>query len=413
MISPKFRHLALPVGLLVLAACSDSPTAANGPNPAAPALSRDITLDHLGQAIDSVPQRVAINLIEDSLVARQVELKTGDELTEDESVRGRVTAVSASGAAGTVTLAIGGLQVGFDAGTAFKSAEGAMLTAGDFVAQVQAALDAGGPISVRASRPAPADPQAPDDASFTASQIRLSDCLTSPKLELNVGADNFTLNATPPPDAYFHVLGLTIDVRTQDGTTRIKSDVDHRRDSEVRGLVASVDVADSTVTLMDGTVIVVLAETRIEGSRHEEHIVSLDSVAAAIAAGDSVRAEAEGVVDSTDATRFLAREIEFEPVTGDHGREHHRDCADLFEYRGNVASVSLADSTFLLADGTVVKLTDRTMIRSWGGLASLQAVSDALGAGQTVVAEGAAVVETIGPPKVLVAASVKWETAGT
>jgi hypothetical protein len=411
MIARTLRHLALPVGLLALAACSDSPTSANGTS-AAPVLSRDITLDHLGQAIDSTPQRVEINLVEDALVARQVELKTGDELTRDESIRGQVTAVSASGDAGTLTLAIGGLQVGFDAGTAFKSADGAVLTAGDFVAQVQAALDAGGPLYVRASRPAPAEPQAPDDASFTASQLRISDCLTSPKLELNVNGANFTLNDTPPPDAYFHVLGLAIEVRTQDGTTQIKGDTDHRRDSEVRGLVASVDVLDSTVTLMDGTVIVILAETRIEDSRHEENYTSLDAVAAAIAAGDSVRAEAEGVVDSTDATRFLAREVEFERVTEDHGRRHHHDCAELMEYQGAVASVSLGDATFALGDGTIVKVTDRTMISERGNLLSLQAVADALTAGTTVAAEGWAVVQTVGPPKVLVAVKAKW-TAGS
>jgi hypothetical protein len=135
-------------------------------------------------------------------------------------------------------------------------------------------------------------------------------------------------------------------------------------------------------------------------------------VAAAIAAGDSVRAEAEGVVDSTDATRFLAREVEFERVTEDHGRRHHHDCAELMEYQGAVASVSLGDATFALGDGTIVKVTDRTMISERGNLLSLQAVADALTAGTTVAAEGWAVVQTVGPPKVLVAVKAKW-TAGS
>jgi hypothetical protein len=409
----RFRHLMLPAGLAVLAACADAPTAANLPSTSTPALSRDITLDSLGQAIGAAPQRVEINLSEDALVALQVELKTGDELTRDESVRGRVMAMSASGDAGTLTLGIGGLAVSFDAATEFRSADGAMVAMADFVAQVQAALDAGGSISVRASRPAPTEPHAPDDAAFAAARIRLSDCLVSPELSLNVDGDNFALNDTPPPDAYFHVLGLAIEVRTQDGTTRIKNDTDYHREAGVRGLVAAVDLTDSTVTLVDGTVIVILPETRIEGGWREEregHLASLDSVAAAVAAGDSVKAEAEGVVDGTDATRFLAREVEFERVTEDHGRRHHHDCAELMAYQGAVSSVSVGDDTFTLEDGTVVKLMDRTMISDRGDLTTLQAVADALAAGTAVSAEGWAVVQDAGPPMVLVAVKLRWAT---
>jgi hypothetical protein len=309
------RHFVVPLGLFALAACADSPTATppiSNPVGSPPALSRSLPLDTLAHQIDSTPQRVEINLADDTLLALQVELKTADELTRDESVRGQVTAISATGDAGTLTLAIGGLQVSFGTATAFRSAWGMMLSQSDFVAQVQAALDAGGPIFVRATRPAPAEPQAPDDASFAASEIRVTDCLTAPKLELNVGSANFALNDPPPPNAYFNVLGLAIAV---DSATRIRSDVNHRHEAEVRGLVASVDLTDSTVTLDDGTVIVIVADTRIEDESHRgwgrggwdrggwdrggwerewdaSRLGSLDSVAAAVAAGDSVKAEA-------------------------------------------------------------------------------------------------------------------------
>ncbi len=410
MISPTLRHLALPVGLLVLAACSDS-TTSNGQNPTTPVLSRDITLDHLGQAIDSAPQRVEIKLVTGSLVATQVELKTGDELMRPEMLRGGVTAASASGDAGTLTLDLGGLQVGFGAGTELRAADGAMLTSADFVAQIQAALAAGQTPFVRAMRPAPAQPQAPDDASFTATAIRLTDCLVAPKLELNVDGDNFALNDTPPPNASFHVLGLTIEVRD---STDIRGDRDHREDSDVRGWVESVDVADSTVTLTDGRVIVILAETRIEGGEDEDHLGSLDAVSAALAAGDSIKAEAEGVVDSTDATRFLAREIEFERPDREHEGDHQgHDGADLMEFHGGITTASVADGTFTIGDGTLVKLTDATVISDHGDLHTLQALADALAAGTMVRAEGWAVVESAGPPRVLVAAKVMWETEGS
>jgi hypothetical protein len=427
------RHFVVPLGLFALAACADSPTATppiSNPVGSPPALSRSLPLDTLAHQIDSTPQRVEINLADDTLLALQVELKTADELTRDESVRGQVTAISATGDAGTLTLAIGGLQVSFGTATAFRSAWGMMLSQSDFVAQVQAALDAGGPIFVRATRPAPAEPQAPDDASFAASEIRVTDCLTAPKLELNVGSANFALNDPPPPNAYFNVLGLAIAV---DSATRIRSDVNHRHEAEVRGLVASVDLTDSTVTLDDGTVIVIVADTRIEDESHRgwgrggwdrggwdrggwerewdaSRLGSLDSVAAAVAAGDSVKAEAEGVVDSTDATRFIAREVEFERVTSDHGRTHRRDCATLAQYSGTVDSVSVGDNTFVLGDGTIVKLTDRTVILSWGTISNLQAVADSLAAGSTVTAQGVAVVDSVGPPALLMAVTVKWVT---
>ena len=103
---------------------------------------------------------------------------------------------------------------------------------------------------------------------------------------------------------------------------------------------------------------------------------------------------------------------EFERVTADHGQEHRRDCADLVEYQGGVDSVSVADNAFVLSDGTIVRLTDRTVIRTWmGGLPSLQAVADSLGAGRTVIASGAAVVDSAGPPEALVAVIVKWVTS--
>jgi hypothetical protein len=73
-------------------ACSDATT---GPADTS-ALSHEISTGELGQALDTAPARVEIQLERGTLVSREVELKTQDEMSDEESVRGQVTA-SASG----------------------------------------------------------------------------------------------------------------------------------------------------------------------------------------------------------------------------------------------------------------------------------------------------------------------------
>jgi len=309
MKSTRTLLLAAVTQLAVLA-CSESTT---GPGDTA-ALSHEISSDELAQALDTAPARVEVKLQPGTLVAREVELKTADEMTDEESVRGPVTAVSSSGDAGTITFAIGELVVSFTSDARFRNAGGDSVSMEDFVALVQDGLDAGTQPSVRAKRPPLAEPQAPGDATFEATDLRLRSAAEEPELELNVDADNYEVNDTPPPDAWLRVLGLEIEVVA---STEIEADDDHRDEVEVEGMVASVDVAGGSVMLEDGTVILASAASFEHEDDDDEHLASLQAVADALNAGQTVKAEAEGAVESTDPLTIRAHEIEFEIRNGD------------------------------------------------------------------------------------------------
>ncbi|MDH5195683.1 MAG: DUF5666 domain-containing protein [Gemmatimonadota bacterium] len=395
--------LAIPV-----IACSDT----LGPSGDPIALSHDISVDQLGQALDTAPGRVEIRLERGTLVAREVEIKTADEMSDEESVRGAVTAVSASDASGTLTFDIGGLEITFASSARFRDGDGD-LTITEFAASIQAALDGGFQPSVRAKRPAPAEPQAPDVATFEATDLRIQDGLESPKLELNVDADNYEANGAPPPEAWLRVLGLAIEIRS---STEIKADDDRNDEAEVRGIVASVDVDGRSVTLESGTVILVPEQGAFEDEGEgddDEHLVSLAAVAQALADGLTVKAEAEGAVQSTDPLTIAAREVEFE-IAGQGGEDDDEDDDGqgqngVIEFERQVQSADVAAGTFVLTNGTVVQLTDSTVIEIEGDLMTLQAVADALATGAIVRAEGRATVESSGPPATLLALKVKWE----
>jgi hypothetical protein len=377
-------------------ACSDAPA---GPGVGGVQLSQDLTLDQLGSALDSGASRVEIKLIPGTLIAREVEVEGDDEADERESIRARVTAVSA----GSLTLEIGGLVVGFDGATRFRDDEGD-LTEDDFVAAIEAVLAAGQQPFVRARRPAPAEAQAPDDDTFLATEIRIRDEADEPKIEMLVDGDNLQIADAPPPDAILTVLGLAIEIRVSTGETEIEGDVNDDDESEFEGMVAAVDVAGGSVTLTDGTVVLVVAETQVEQSdddEDDETLGSLEAVAAALTAGLPVEAEGEGTVQGTAPLTIVAREIEFE-VEDDDGDD---DPAQGTEFEASVTAVDVQAGLVTLAGGVVVTLTDATVIDAEGDLLTLQAAADAVAAGQPVRAEGRGAAQAGG----FVAAIIKFE----
>lgn len=393
-------QLALPLSIALVAACSDSSA---GP-PATTALSHTISVDELNQALGTAPGRIEVKLGPGTLVAREVELKTSDEMSDEESVRGAVTAVSASGGVGTLTFDIGGLAVGIGASTRLRDQHGTDVTLDAFAALVEAALAAGVQPFARAKRPPPAQPQAPGDASFQATEVELRDVLESPKVELNVDADNFERNSAPPPEAWLRILGLEIQI---DAGTEVREDDSQDDEGEVEGIVASVNLTDRSATLQSGAVILIPDGTPFEHEGDDdEHLTSLEAVAQALVAGKTVKAEAEGAVQSTSPLTVVAREAEFEVEDAGNGGGNQ---GETIEYANFVQSANVGAGQFTLATGTIVKLIGETVISPLGDLLSLQAVSDALAAGKIVRAEGQAVVESSAPPATLVAASVKWE----
>jgi hypothetical protein len=330
-------------------------------------------------------------------------------MTDEESVRGQVTAISAAGGTGTLTFEIGGLAVTFSSSARFRDDDrDGDLTFDEFVTRIQDALAAGQQPSVRAKRPPAAAPQAPDDATFAATDLRIRDRAESPKLELNVDADNFVANNAPPPDAWLRVLGLEIELRP---STEIEADDDDRDEAEVKGIVASVDLAAGSVTLVGGAVILVPDASAFDGGHDDgddEHLTSLQAVQAALDAGQTVKAEAEGARQSDNPLTILAHEVEFEIDDG-HDDEDDGQPGQGDEFESAVRSADVGAGSFVLGNGTIVLLTDTTAISSLGDLLTLQAVADALAAGKIVRAEGRATVRSAGPPATLEALTVKWE----
>src|SRR5204863_7382312 len=133
-----------------------------------------------------------------------------------------------------------------------------------WVAKVPADLAAGLPPAGTARRAPPATPQAPGDATFLATELRRDQDNEHPRISLNVTSANLVTSPTSPPDAVLKLLGMSIELRGSDGTTRLQAqnpEVEGERDFE--GMVRSVDQTANTVTLADGTVIHIVSGTEV------------------------------------------------------------------------------------------------------------------------------------------------------
>jgi len=409
------------VVLTFLAAACDTMT--SGPSSTVTSqFSREVTLPDVQNQLVTGPTRVEVSVIPGTLTARRVQLEEPDQLTKPERVRGRVTAITSGTDTATLTLDLGGLQIALNGSTrlhpddadeqqaampATSDDGGNGMTLADFVARIQAELAAGRNPAVRATRPAPAQPQAPDDGKFLAATLQLDEGNNHPRIELNIAAANLTTNATPPPDAVLKVLGVSLELRVSDGTTKLRVENQEAEGAEeFHGVVKSVDQTANTVTLMDGTIIRIVAGTEFEAREGDEddHVTSLADVQAALTAGKTVETEGRGVVDTTSPLTIDAIRIEFE-VEG----EPMPPAMMMAEFQDDVASVDVGASTFTLNNGTVVTVTADTKFDDHG-LQTLQAVADSLAAHVRVRAQGVGKVTSAGPPPAVTALFLEFET---
>jgi hypothetical protein len=396
----RVSRMAPLVALALGAACQDSgllSPEAEGPAQEAARFSEQLSLPELQQSASAAAVRVEVKLrsAEAPLVAREVERADADAVTENEKIESRVTAADDQG----LTLALGGLRVGFDAATRFRTEGGESLTQAEFLARLQAALTAGRQPAVEAERAAPAQPQAPEDASFVASELEIDDEASEPKLEINIDADNLQLATAPATGATLRVLGLTIEIRGSETEVEAKRPGDKRR-TRFEGIVASADEAAGTVTLRDGRVIRVVQGTEIETGR--DKLRSIAEVAAAVAAGRLVEAEGKGILESP--TTLVAVEVEFEV------EEDADDVPHTARLKDVVASVDIANKTFTLSGGQVVRVVEGTRIKG-NAVSTLQQLADAVAAQRSIRAEGKLLLESAGPPAQYVALEVHFKAA--
>src|SRR5713101_2265631 len=382
MLLPSLRRPRSAIGAgttlfltLFAAACDHSPS---GPGFTPIQFSRTVSLPDAQSLLQTGPTRVEVRVIPGTLVARRVELEESNEMSRPEQVRSRVTAVTSGTDTATFTLEVGGIKIAANGSTMIRHGDrdGDMAqsatTLADFVALVQADIAAGHNPTLTGSRQAPSAPQASDDGKFLAADLRLDEANSHSVIRLNIAAANLVTNATPPPDGFLKLLGVSLELRLADGTTRLKQENPELEGvREFEGTVQSVDQTAKTVTLKDGTVIRIVAGTEFDAreGNEDDHLTSLAAVQDALTAGKTVKTEGRGLVDSTSPLTFDAIHIEFE-VEG----EELPPPVMMVEFEGLVSSVDIAGSTFTLANGAVVTVTSETRIEAEGNLLALKAL---------------------------------------
>lgn len=264
-----------------IAACSDS-TGPSGP------VGQALTLDQLDSVFTSGPTRIEVKLAANSLAATEVHVEADDL---EEKITSRVTAIDP--AAGTITLTLGGLVVNYTDGTRFRTRSASNVSRASWEAAVMTALANGGQPPIEARRNAPATPQAPNDPSFTAVDLRLADAPEANKLEVYVDADNFAPSSNAPEIATLTVFGVTISITT---TTELQDDDvpgnDDGPEGEFEGAVASVDSLTGLITLTDGRVV----DAAGASFETDGDLFTLGQIAVAVAAGTPVKVEGNGTV---------------------------------------------------------------------------------------------------------------------
>jgi hypothetical protein len=287
--------LTLVATAMTAAACSSEAGLPSDPNGSAGS-SAVVTVDSaLGSGGVS---RIEIKLLPGELVAREVHVEDDD--AEEKLVSG-ATAIDPG--RGTLTLELGGLTVGYGAGTRFRTETESHQSRESWEAQVQAEIAAGRRPVIEARRNPAGSPQSPNDASFTAADLRLENEADEPQIEIYVDGDN--LAGGDASEVILRVLGLSIVVNDR---TRLGPD-DNGGAGQPSGAsvefemgVAAVDPAAGTLTLSSGTLVRVTSATVIDP---QGDLLTLEAAAAAVAQGRPVRAEGRGTVESSGSPAVL------------------------------------------------------------------------------------------------------------
>jgi len=353
----------------------------------------DMSLVELANRLDVEQARVEVTLYRQGVVIRELEIKSPASVTHDERVEGRVVAIELDENGGYIELNIEGLRIAFNDDTRFATREDeAELDPATVLARIQAALADGAYPAVEARRPAPNVPQAPDDESFTAHEIRLLGEGEGRILEMNIDRDNLSRNETGFPDGWLTLLARAFEIRIREGITHLERERPDLEKVKFEGVVESVDLDRHSFVIKDGPEVrLIPGETEIRFEQGDEHrLGSLEAVKRALEAGFTVYTAGVGVVESKEPLKLIAIAVVFEVKPPPMKR-----------FEGVVARVDLVDSTVTLEDGLIVRITAETHIRFEANLmhllGSLEAVARALEGGHQVIAAGVGVVVSEDP----------------
>lgn len=144
-------------------------------------------------------------------------------------------------------------------------------------------------------------------------------------------------------------------------------------DDEFEGRVTHVDLTTRRITLANGQIIEINAETEID----DEDFQTLEEVYSALQNDVIVIAEGEYVQPDKSLYIWISTEVEFEI-----GFE-----ADVDEFEEEVASVNITEQMFTLQSGEQIRITDETVFDEEGDFTSLAEVAEALEDGELVEVE--------------------------
>lgn len=323
-------------------------------------------------------------LLDDGFTASDLAVRN-EEMSEDERIQSRIAALDDS-ADGRLTLALGGLQVSFDADTRFWIGDDPA-TREAFLEEVRRELAAGNEAPVVAERDARMDPQHPDDDDFVARDVALAGD-GEPSLRMKIRSGNLETVVNPSsdqPDMYLRALGHRIRLRTRDRTTQAHF---HRRQKWFAGQVTEVDVDGRTFRLEDG--LTVRVDRRTSFARWDGHARSLRAAAEALEEGHEVHARGIGILERR-SDRLFARRVALKIEVVEPEPE-----PEVMEFEGVIANVlrtvatETTNTTLVLADGSSIQVDGDTEIVAADDVSpgSLAQLFEALEAGREVMARG-------------------------
>lgn len=348
----------------------------------------DVSLLELANTLETEAHRVELTLYREGVVVRELELKSPEAVGSDERLQGRILGLTPTDAGGSLELNIEGLRITFNGDTRFSARDGDVeLDLARFVARVQGALAEGVHPAVEARRAPAAAPQAPDVEEFIAQHLRLLGEGEGRVIEMNVDGDNLIRNESGYPDGWIWVLNRRFEIRIREGITHLEKERPNLMKEHFEGAIESVNLDNLSFRIAGGPEVRLLPnETEIRYEPGDEHrLGSLEAVARALDEGLRVFTAGVGIVESEEPLKLIAVVVVFEV-----------EPPPMEDFEGVIESVDLQDSTVTLVEGPTIRITGETQIRLDADhaqlLGTLEAVAEAVEAGETVVAAGIGVV---------------------
>lgn len=390
---------------LALGACNDEPRRG---------WDSDITLPEAQALLERGARRVDLELSPQgaSSIANLLEIEHDDELLDAEQIEAEVLGFAdledRGACRGTLALDVPGVEVRFDSAiTHFGGLDDAPgCTA--FVEHVAARLGEGARVRVEARRRPAHVPQEPDDPTFFADALILTDDDAGDAraaIELNVGPENIglcALLAERPSDCtgVLDILGAPVvaredvtEVEAEDPTELLYFDVEDR--------VVQVDANGRALILEDGTILRV-----VDGTRFDDGVVGIDTVEERVIGGEGVVVEGLAVLSPSAPTSLIGVELSLEAVELDDDDVAPRTIA----LSSRVVDVEPELGVIVLPSATDVLVDAMTFID--GDLTSLEELDQSIAAGAPVRAEVLGVLEVLAPRGVVRADRLTLRRAG-